>query len=509
MKCTVINCNNKIKFRFPSNYLIKNRWLEAIGRPTFVPRLSHGLCIEHFNPEDIITESYRDGYKLQNIRLKRGAVPIKCHRQSKNDEKITEIETVYLKEEYSVNEFGLDSNTAIKLNQSHNVVDEDPSSNGCTQVYSTSISNGQSQSVSKYFNKNFVGADENENGSDDYKNDIEMSLPNNCNSNIQCDMDVSEQEICNDVSKPCKCNQTNHQNNFKIEKLSISSQTHATPRYTITDFKKKPKSLFHFIGLENYEKFLAVLHSLGPDVYHLKYVRTIFGNLGVPDQLFLVLWKLRRYPNDIELAEHFNLSEVDVRNIFITWILYMSKVWSHIDLWPKRELIDFYMSKKFEKYYSSEYVTVDEMEIKTATLSNFRERLSPFGTCKKTDTIKPGIAGSPDTLISDSLACEGLVSDCSIIEQSDSCKKCQSKDTAICDKGSLAQNFTPCNQAVSTKTPLVTDSIPNKTVKKLIKLIETFTILSEKLSHHYIPLKSEILGVCIILTNYNDKLTRV
>lgn len=63
------------------------------------------------------------------------------------------------------------------------------------------------------------------------------------------------------------------------EKISRSSQTSLAPRYTITDFKDKPKSLLHFTGLEDYNKFMLVLYSLGPSVYHLKYVRKHKGNL--------------------------------------------------------------------------------------------------------------------------------------------------------------------------------------------------------------------------------------
>ena len=58
MKYSVISCKNKVKFKFPSNEAMKNKWLKAIGRSTFVPHTRDGLCNAHFNPSDIITESY-------------------------------------------------------------------------------------------------------------------------------------------------------------------------------------------------------------------------------------------------------------------------------------------------------------------------------------------------------------------------------------------------------------------------------------------------------------------
>ena len=59
MKCSAIDCRNKAKFKFPSNSALKKKWLEAIGTAAFEPRPSHGLCSGHFNPKDVITESYR------------------------------------------------------------------------------------------------------------------------------------------------------------------------------------------------------------------------------------------------------------------------------------------------------------------------------------------------------------------------------------------------------------------------------------------------------------------
>ena len=58
MKCSVISCKSKVKFKFPSNKAMKKKWLKAIGRSTFVPHTRDGLCNAHSNPSDIITKSY-------------------------------------------------------------------------------------------------------------------------------------------------------------------------------------------------------------------------------------------------------------------------------------------------------------------------------------------------------------------------------------------------------------------------------------------------------------------
>ncbi|XP_023247692.1 uncharacterized protein LOC111643738 [Copidosoma floridanum] len=256
------------------------------------------------------------------------------------------------------------------------------------------------------------------------------------------------------VDLPSDVKQNSVENNLK-EYRSLSSQTYSAPRYTITDFKYKPKSLLHFTGLENYEKFLTVLYSLGPGVHELKYVRKNIRNLEIPDQLFLVLWKLRLYPKDIELEEHFNISECAVENIFILWIIFMSQRWSLIDLWPNRELIDFYMPDTFKNNYPTARVIVDRTEIKTEGLSNPDQKQSTFSHYKNAPTVKVLIGGSPGGFITYvSPAYDGSTSDRQIIERSNLYKKCQPGDTVIADKGFIVQDiFAPYNVTVVTPTP--------------------------------------------------------
>ena len=303
------------------------------------------------------------------------------------------------------------------------------------------------------------------------------------------------------------------------EKISKSSQTYSVPRYTITDFKDKPKSLLHLTGLENYDKFMLVLYSLGPGVYHLKYVQKHTGNLDVPNQLFLVLWKLRRYTSDLELAEHFNVPECAVGNIFVTWILFMSKTWSLLDIWPSRELIDFYMPDIFKKYNPTTRLIVDGTEIKTDGSSDPDQGQATSSYYENSPTMNVLIGGTPGGLISYfSPAYSGSTSDRQIIERSDLFKKCQAGDTILADEGFSVQDlFEPYDVKIATPTPAVTGSLPHQTVmkdrklskrrvhvKRFIGLLKTFTILSKKLNHYYAHLTSEIVGVCVMLTNFKE-----
>ena len=249
------------------------------------------------------------------------------------------------------------------------------------------------------------------------------------------------------------------QHSGKKAKQTVSSQTISTPRYNIDDFKNKPKSLLHFTGLENYEKFMTVLHSLGSAVSRLKYARSSVGDLNIPNQLFLVLWKLRLYPDDIELAEHFNVSIIAVGNIFRSWIKFMSKIWSLMDLWPSQELINFFTPETFKKNYPSTRV-VDGTEIKTHASSNPRQKQSSFSSYNvKIATPRPLAYQNPKLL--------------HLLQH-----KIVMKDRNL--------------------------SRHRVHIERLIELLKTFTILSKKLDNYYLPLISDIIGVCIMLINFKE-----
>lgn len=61
MKCAVIGCRNKIKFTFPKSKSLRDKWLIAVDRPCFVPKDNHGLCDEHFSPDELTTENKQGG----------------------------------------------------------------------------------------------------------------------------------------------------------------------------------------------------------------------------------------------------------------------------------------------------------------------------------------------------------------------------------------------------------------------------------------------------------------
>lgn len=301
---------------------------------------------------------------------------------------------------------------------------------------------------------------------------IDLNAYDDSNLDFDSNVNVYEEEICcheelsDELSQKSNNEEQSNSDNLK-EKISRTTQTEKVARYAISDFKEKPKPILHFTGIESYDKFMTVLYSLGPGVYNLKYVRKHTGNLDIPNQLFLVLWKLRRYASDLELSEHFNIPECVVGNIFKTWILFMSQTWSVIDTWPSRELINFYMPQTFKNYCPTARLIVDGTEIKTDGSSNPDQKQTTFSYYKNSPTMKVLIGGSPAGLISYvSPAYSGSTSDRQIIEQSDVGKRCQRGDTILADKGFLVQDiFAPFGVTIATPTPAVTGSLPLYLIK--------------------------------------------
>lgn len=168
---------------------------------------------------------------------------------------------------------------------------------------------------------------------------------------------------------------------------------------------------------------------------------------------FLVLWKLRRSPSDLELSSHFNIPLIAVGNLFHTWVTFMADTWSLVDIWPSRQLIDFYMPYSFKKEFPKTRGIIDATEVRINGSKNTRFQQSSFSTYKNASTVKTVIVTTPGGLISNfSPAYGGSTSDRQIIERSQLWKKCQPKDILMGDKGINVQDlFAP--SGVTVKIP--------------------------------------------------------
>lgn len=104
------------------------------------------------------------------------------------------------------------------------------------------------------------------------------------------------------------CKDIGVQTDFEDKPVVISSCSQTTVRVDlmcIDDFIQNPKGLQFFTGLDNYSIFVTVLSSLGPVAYQLNYLYDKKSSLTVPNQLLLVLVKLRTYRTNYELSFSF------------------------------------------------------------------------------------------------------------------------------------------------------------------------------------------------------------
>ncbi|KAL7291526.1 hypothetical protein TKK_0014782 [Trichogramma kaykai] len=62
-----------MRFKFPKDQELQQKWLNAIKRPKFKPKSCHGLCMKHFLPNRIYTESMKgsDDYSEKNVTPKK------------------------------------------------------------------------------------------------------------------------------------------------------------------------------------------------------------------------------------------------------------------------------------------------------------------------------------------------------------------------------------------------------------------------------------------------------
>ncbi|KAL7301576.1 hypothetical protein TKK_0005591 [Trichogramma kaykai] len=487
MKCSVKNCQGVRKFKFPKRMELRKKWLKAIRRPDFVPRVGDGLCMNHFRAQDIHNISTEANYLLSRLTLNFGAVP-----------------SIFPWQESADNPPEANEPFTAQSNFSNENIEIEEKEACCPEFISTTESPEQQSTTD---------APEQQNSKFLAEEDI-----------LQVNLQLCEEEIDAEVEPLNKSvielKSDMHSDEEPVYlKKSIMMQTDSCSKYNVDNYKHKPVQLNHFTGF-NYQKFKTILYTLSPVMSHFEKIEKD-KKISIPNQLFLTLWKLRRATCNLELAEHFSTDNESVAEIFYTWITIMSKTWSLIDMWPSRELINFYMPHTFKNHFPKTRVTLDATEIKIDAPKNSVLKQATFSTYKNANTFKIMVGTTPGGLISyTSSAYGGSTSDHQIIERSDLPSKCDPGDVILADKGIMVQDlFAPYNVTVSTPTPMVSGSLPHKTVVKdrklsrhrvhierLIGLMKTFTILSKKLTRDLLPLSTDIISVCVMLTNFKESI---
>lgn len=300
--------------------------------------------------------------------------------------------------------------------------------------------------------------------------------------------------------------------------LNVETQTPTLPPMCIDNFEKDDAGIHFYTGLETYVKFYMVLRTLGPAAYCLNYIYHKVTNISVSDQFFLVLIKLRRHRTNFDLSRFFNVSEKTVSNVFYTWILFMSKQWREVDIWPPKSLVNYFCPSDFKLKFPNTRVIVDgtECPIKKPKLPKTQQ--ATFSTYKNKNTVKILVGATPGGLVSYvSPAYGGSTSDRQIVERSSLLNLCDPGDSIMADKGFNVQDmfvhrniqinmptFFKKKNRMSCSTVIQDRKISSKRVhiERIIGLAKTFKILVEPMNSSETKLSSHITFVCFMLCNF-------
>ncbi len=351
-----------------------------------------------------------------------------------------------------------------------------------------------------------------------------------CQSAIQDENNNNHEILCVEIEiethREAETNDT-HTNGYdqplvqeEKEFVSVVFQTDDLPPFSVERFTDDDDGIHYYTGLESYRKFLFVLSTLGSAAYNLNYRFSGCKKLSVPDQFFLTLVKLRVHSPNFELSRMFNVSESTVCNVFHTWICFMTLQWKELNMWPNRELVDFFMPTDFKTVFPSTRVIIDGLECPIKKPKDAITQQVTFSQYKNRNTAKAVVGSSPGglvTFITDVYG--GSTSDRQIIERSGLIQLCNANDSVMADKGFNVQDlFAPFDIHVNIPTFLKNRNqfdgetlvrgrkVASKRVhiERIIGLAKTYKILCQPMNENETQLGSHIFFVIFMLCNFRS-----
>jgi hypothetical protein len=168
----------------------------------------------------------------------------------------------------------------------------------------------------------------------------------------------------------------------------------------------------------------------------------------------MTLVKLRTYKMNFELSRLFNISEAEVYIVFVTWVKFMSLQWQEINMWPTREVVDFFAPVDFREKFPTTRVIVDGTEIPIKVPKVPAAQQITFSNYKNRNTAKALIGVTPGGLASFvSNTYGGTASDRQIVERCNLREITEPGDSIMADKGFDVQDlFAPYDVTVNIPT---------------------------------------------------------
>ena len=188
----------------------------------------------------------------------------------------------------------------------------------------------------------------------------------------------------------------------QLNHLIFNQHFYSKPYISIDKIRFSTDDCLHYTGLVNFDRFLTVFHSLGPNVHCL---RSHFRDQSIdsvqPETAFLLMLVYLRchYPTT-ELGRMFCLSEFTVRNVVYTWIKFCAHQWREVNFWPEKETVDLFCPRDFQLKYKGTRTIVDGTEIPIQKPKNPTAQRASFSTYKNRNTIKVLVGATPGGLVS-------------------------------------------------------------------------------------------------------------
>ena len=305
--------------------------------------------------------------------------------------------------------------------------------------------------------------------------ELELCEKSLCESNLTSDQAVTVETCSNQVDKETQTVYDKYILGAKIESILLKngkaltespldpspSQSGNTmsPDVILADEKKSK----YFIGLYP-QQFDMLYEFLGKAKFNLVYWRgpkttpkvskansstDDKSKLTLKEQLFITLLRLRRGFNIFTIAHFYSVTEKYVREIFLTWVMYM---YHHFKdhkyfMFPERQVFGEHLPKVFRRFKNVR-CSVDCTEFFCQMPRDYAKQGNTYSSYKHHTTMKCLIAVNPNgaaCYVSDLY--EGSIDDVEIFKQCGILEHINPNDLLLVDKGFTVQHLLLAKQA--------------------------------------------------------------
>ncbi|XP_016403894.1 uncharacterized protein LOC107737010 [Sinocyclocheilus rhinocerous] len=323
----------------------------------------------------------------------------------------------------------------------------------------------------------------------------------------------------------------------EIARLTKENENLRSQQFCLQRFQCEPKLIMFYTGCKDYETLKALYQSLQPTAQSLvrwtqmqrlnKTEQTVTAgfqaqDIGLFDQFFLFLCRMRQGLLSADLAVRFNISKATVSRICITWANYLYFMLGTLPVWPSREAVDELMPPCFKKTFPKTRVVLDCTEIHIQAASSKVLNTMTYSHYKGTTTLKSLIGITPFGTVSFvSNLYTGSISDKEITKESGILKLLEPGDEVMADKGFLIKDLL-ADINVSLVTPAFTGPSGQFSkyeithtqeiarlrihVERAIRRIKEYHIFDGVLPLSLCGSVNQMWTVCALLTNFQGPL---